>query len=364
MRELTGREDEKESRKPEPSLLYENHAAPEKSHPYDWPKPNDFSNRGRIRVLVADSTRMASELLSSALQADPGINVVATVDSSADVSEIISKLRPEVVLLSTSLEGDDTKGLKLACRLLKAKPELRIVMLLEASSQESVVNAFRAGASGIFSRVGSLHSLRKCIRNVYAGEIWANRDEIRYVLEALASKSRPSIEIAKDRLSALTRRERQVVGLATGGLTNKEIANELEISEHTVKNYMFSIFEKLGLSSRVELTLRSPAQQVVPMRHGTDADDPSIAWLRDLAEEGLMSAQLLMGEIYYQGRRVAQDRMEGYYWCLLAQRYDLSEAAESVRKSLAKEMSPLQVAEAERRVLNWLERKKKAARRA
>jgi two-component system nitrate/nitrite response regulator NarL len=327
---------------------------------YDWSAAGDAAEKGRIRILVADSTRMASELLASVLQADPQINVVAAVASSVQTSEIINKLRPEVVLLSTSLEGNNTRGLEFACQLQSAKPEIRVVMLLETSSPEEVVNAFRAGASGVFSREGSLHSLCKCIHSVYQGEIWASSEEIRYVLEALSSKPRPGLD--KDRLSSLTRREREVVGLATRGLTNKEIANDLEISEHTVKNYMFSIFEKLGVSSRVELSF-GPRSNVVPMRK-EGHDQAAVEWLRGLADEGLASAQLLLGEIYHRGRRVPLDRVEAYHWYLLAQQCDLSEAGDTVRKKLAKDMSPLQLAEAERRVNDWLERKKKAARRA
>jgi two-component system nitrate/nitrite response regulator NarL len=327
---------------------------------YDWSALAELSEKGRIRVLVADATRMASELLASVLQADSQINVVAAVASSVENSEIINRHRPEVILLSANLEGNNTRGLEFASELQTAKPEIRIVMLLETSSSDAVVKAFRAGASGVFSREGSLHSLCKCIHSVYEGQVWASSEEIRYVLEALATKPRPGLD--KDRLSSLTRREREVVDLATGGLTNKEIANNLEISEHTVKNYMFSIFEKLGVSSRVELSLGSRSN-VVPLRPD-GPDESAIKWLHELAEEGLASAQFLLGEIYHQGRRVPQDRVEAYHWYLLAQQCDLSEAGDAARKKLAKEMSPLQVAESERRVLIWLDRKRKSARRA
>jgi DNA-binding NarL/FixJ family response regulator len=327
---------------------------------YDWSTSTEATHKGRIRVLVADTTRMASELLASVLQADPQINVVAAVAGSVENSEIIDQLRPEVVVLSIDFEATNPRGLEVASELQASKPEIRIVMLLEASTSDAVVKAFRAGASGVFSREGSLSSLCKCIHSVYEGQVWASSEEIRYVLEALATKPRPTLD--RDRLSSLTRREREVVNLATGGLTNKEIATHLEISEHTVKNYMFSIFEKLGVSSRVELSLGSRSK-VVPLRPD-GIDESAVRWLRALADEGLASAQFLLGEIYHRGRGVPQDRVEAYHWYLLAQQCDLSEAGSSVRKKLAREMSPLQVAESEHRASLWLERKRKSSRRA
>src|SRR3954452_6962358 len=110
---------------------------------------------------------MASELLASVLHADSQINVVAAVASSAETSGIVEKLRPEVILLSCNLDGNSNRGLEFAAELLAHKPEIRIVMLLDTSSPEPVFSAFRSGASGVFSREGSLHSLCRCIHSVY-----------------------------------------------------------------------------------------------------------------------------------------------------------------------------------------------------
>jgi DNA-binding NarL/FixJ family response regulator len=326
----------------------------------DWSVSAKTAESNKIRVLVADSNRMASELLANALGDSEQIQVVAAVSSTVEIAQAVVDLRPEVVLLSAVLEGRNGQGLELAGELLANKPEISVVILLESSSSDAVVSAFRSGASGVFSREGSLQSLSKCIRSVYEGHVWASSEEIRFVLEALST--RPQIGVDRNKFSMLTRREREVANLATAGQTNKEIANRLEISEHTVKNYMFSIFEKLGVNSRVELTLGASPSNVVSLP--ISANEASIQWIRELAEEGLASAQFLLGEIYHLGRYVPQNRVEAYQWYLLAQQCDLSQAGDMVRKKLAKEMSPLQVAEAEQRVITWLNRKKKAARQA
>jgi two-component system, NarL family, nitrate/nitrite response regulator NarL len=321
------------------------------------------SENARVRVLIAENTRMASELLASALQNEAHINVLAAVGTTSELGDMIAEFRPQVVLLSSSLKGHQGNGLELARQLQVARPEIRIVMLVEGSSPNAVVDAFRAGASGVFSRETSMHSLSKCIHAVYDGQVWANNEQIKCVLEALAGPTK--VGVNEDKLSSLTKREREVVNLASEGLTNKEVANKLEISEHTVKNYMFSIFEKLEVKSRVELSVGPAlAAKVFSLKDGNSRNEEAFRWLRDLAEEGLASAQFLLGEIYHRGRRVPPDRVEAYHWYLLAQQCDMSLAGDSARKKLAKDMSPSEVAEAERRALNWLQRKKRIARRA
>ncbi len=127
-------------------------------------------------------------------------------------------------------------------------------MLLQSSSRDGVVQAFRAGCRGVFCRAGSPKELVKCVAMVCAGQIWANSEELGFVLEAL--RDLPPLRVVNSAgISLLTKREMEVVQCAAEGLTNCEIGAQLNLSEHTVKNYMFRIFDKLGVSSRVELIL-------------------------------------------------------------------------------------------------------------
>ena len=127
--------------------------------------------------------------------------------------------------------------------------------MIDGSEPGLVVQAFRTGARGVFSRAQSRPDLLcKCVVCVHRGQIWADSQQLEFVVDALARM--PSVRTVKaDRANLLTKREADLLCLAAEGLTNREIAQQLNLSEHTVKNYMFRIFDKLGVSNRVELVL-------------------------------------------------------------------------------------------------------------
>jgi DNA-binding NarL/FixJ family response regulator len=127
-------------------------------------------------------------------------------------------------------------------------------MLLDTSERSQVVEAFRTGARGVFSRSESLTSLARCIQCVSEGQIWANSKELRYILEALG-EALPLRVVDTRGAALLSRREVEVVRCVAEGLSNREIAQRLGLTEHTVKNYLFRIFDKLGVSKRVEVVL-------------------------------------------------------------------------------------------------------------
>jgi DNA-binding NarL/FixJ family response regulator len=131
--------------------------------------------------------------------------------------------------------------------------------LLESNRAQLTLEAFRAGASGILSRDASLNTLKKCICCVHKGQIWASSDQLRLVLEALRSRL-PSQLVDFAGKPLLSRREQDVVRGIAEGMTNREIAEHLKLSVHTVKNYIFKIFDTLGVSSRVEVVLYAVSQ--------------------------------------------------------------------------------------------------------
>jgi DNA-binding NarL/FixJ family response regulator len=207
-----------------------------------------------IRVLIADSTRMNSQLLSDALSRDKRFRVVEAQLSGATILAVAASEKPDVALLSPLLENDPILGFQVARQLHAAHPATRIVMLLDRSERGSAVEAFRAGASGIFCRSESLKFLPRCITCVHAGQVWANSHELKYLLDAL-SEAMPGRRANTIDVSILSKREQDVVNGVADGLSNREIAHRLKLTEHTVKNYLFRIFDKLGVSSRVEVVL-------------------------------------------------------------------------------------------------------------
>ena len=149
-------------------------------------------------------------------------------------------------------------------------------MLMNHTTHELVINAFRAGARGVFSRQLPMTEFLDCIEHVGKGYIWAGKQETSSLLEAFKSIPAPNVLSANDSPS-LTTRELQVVQCAAKGMTNKAIASELRLSEHTVKNYLFRAFEKLGVSSRVELLFYLTIRGHTFTATKTDGADPDLS---------------------------------------------------------------------------------------
>ncbi len=124
-------------------------------------------------------------------------------------------------------------------------------MLLASRERELVVDAFRCAAHGVIFRD---EPLSKCIHAVHRGQVWAISEHLGYLLEALARMKPMNLQDARG-ANLLSKREETVARLVAEGLTNREISNELRLSEHTVRNYLLGIFDKLGVSSRVGLVL-------------------------------------------------------------------------------------------------------------
>ena len=209
------------------------------------------TSNGLIRVLVADDTLVHTQLLGEALRREQQFDVVIA-SNSQDVSQAFTRHSVDVALISVNLDDQSLHGCVLLRQLRSLDPKIRAVMLLDSSKQEIILQAFRAGARGLFSRHESIETLAKCIRSVYEGQIWANSQQMSYAVEALAAL--PELRsVDANGLNLLSKRELEVVRCLAEGLTNREIADRLGLSQHTVKNYLFRIFEKTGVSSRLEL---------------------------------------------------------------------------------------------------------------
>ncbi len=168
---------------------------------------------------------------------------------------------------------------------------MKAVLLVDNPEPNLVVDAFRAGAKGVFCpSLSAFKALCRCVDRVHAGQIWAKSSELTCVLEAF-SKLAPTGVVNADGMRLLTKREEDVVSLLSEGLQNREIAHELNLSEHTIKNYLFHIFDKLGVSSRVELILyavsstkRMQRAAVRSDEHEGEAADGTAA-VRKIADE-------------------------------------------------------------------------------
>ncbi|HKS76736.1 MAG TPA: response regulator transcription factor [Terriglobales bacterium] len=208
-----------------------------------------------ISVLVADSNQMQGQLLVSALRRRPEFSVSFC---GLDLDQIIATLNAsptQVAVINANDSKYDGHGLTLVRRLHLAHPQVAKILLLDTYDRELVLSAFRSGVRGLFCfSQYPFRLLCKCIHRVRRGEVWLNNQQTQYLIESVTQV--PSLRVVNaSGLKLLTPREEQVVALVADGLSNREIAHELNLSEHTVKKYLFRIFEKLGISSRVELVL-------------------------------------------------------------------------------------------------------------
>ncbi len=157
----------------------------------------------------------------------------------------------DVVLIA----GNHLPDLSVLRWLRVSYPKVAPVLLAESDDRDLVVNAFRAGAKGIFLFTHTTFPmLCKCIHQVFQGQVRMNSQQTNYVLDALSEVPTLRVVNSNGRF-LLTPREEQVVALVADGLTNRGVATELGLSEHTIKKYLLRIFDKVGISSRVELVL-------------------------------------------------------------------------------------------------------------
>jgi len=208
-----------------------------------------------ISILIGDANAMVCELLSGAFKRRRGFNVVACAIKMGDFISIAETMALDVALVGAHLQDGKGSGLRAVQELRAIRPDTRSIVLLERSEQILISEAFRAGAKGVFFRSQhDLDVLCKCISRVHAGQIWASSAELEEVVEALR-RSSPLLLTNAQGTKLLSKQESRIARLISQGMTNREIATHLGLSGHTVKNYLFKIFDKLGISNRVELAL-------------------------------------------------------------------------------------------------------------
>lgn len=210
-------------------------------------------SRDRIRVLIAGGPRLYREGLRLILSADNAIGIIGEAARAPDTLDLISTLKPDVVLLDiTMCEGDDL-GL---IRMIKLRsPPTKVLMLALAGQETLIFTALKAGVTGCVLKDVSGADVIKAVQTVQHGEAWLSRKLIARFLEA-ESSARHEIGKHDARTSeVLTGREQEVIRALTSGGTNKDIAQTLDISEKTVKTHLNNIFRKLNVTRRLELAL-------------------------------------------------------------------------------------------------------------
>jgi two-component system nitrate/nitrite response regulator NarL len=315
-----------------------------------------------IRVLVADNSRIHTRLLADALKHDRELEVIPFDSKSDNLVSATTSQGIDVLVLSASLDEQPGRGLETLRELRTLHPDTRAILLPDSSKDQAILEAFRAGARGVFGRNEPIELLSQCVRCVHQGQIWANNHDVGVAIAALANS--PSFRaVNADGMSLLSDRELQVVRCLAEGLSNREIAHRMKLSQHTIKNYLFRVFDKLGVSSRVELLsmtltggftqalVRDPAN-ASSNGNGVSTDESEL--LKKSAEAGLPAAQLALAQLYLSRRAAPQDLVDACMWYLVA-----IERAQLAREFIMKMMTPQQIEEAKQKAAVWLPKGKR-----
>jgi DNA-binding NarL/FixJ family response regulator len=220
---------------------------------------------GRVSVLIADADLMSAHLLAGELaRGKQDISVVCVSSDSTEAIRELEKYQPDIALLNTHLQDGKMTGYRVLKSLPMACPKTAAIMMIPVADRELVVDAFRGGARGVICRVNALKLLSKCIRTVHGGQIWANNQELLYILDFVAQLKPLRAVKSGGGMRLLTPREGEVVHLLAEGMSTHEISHKVGVTEHTIRNYLSNIYDKLGVSSRVELALYAITREEMP----------------------------------------------------------------------------------------------------
>lgn len=212
-------------------------------------------NKTLISVLVVAPDNMTAELLTNAFSRGRNSFAVTTlIGTSENVIGHLTQSKSDVALINEELEDGAQTGFKVLQKLSGNHDGTAPIMLLKSSRADSVCDAFREGARGVFYRNASLRVLAKCIRMVHLGQLWIGNEDVQHIVNTLHGR-KPIRLTGADKEPLLTGREEDVVRLVADGMRNRDIAEQLGVTEHSVRNYLYRIFEKVGVSTRVELIL-------------------------------------------------------------------------------------------------------------
>ena len=217
----------------------------------------------QVRILIADDHPIFRDGLRRALEVEPGFRVVGEVECGGQAIELTRRLKPDILLLDLAMPR--VTGLEALRALSAAAAPVRTIVLAAAIEPRQVVEALRLGARGIMVKDSAAPLLIRSIYTVMAGQYWVGHGAVSDLVKALRELvPQQAARIAK-RTFGLTERELEVVAEVVAGCTNKEIAEKFSISEDTVKHHLSNIFDKLGVSTRLELALFA-VNQSLPLK--------------------------------------------------------------------------------------------------
>ncbi len=210
-----------------------------------------------IRVLIADDHRMFREAVRRLIDGQSGIQVVGDAADGREAIKLATETEADVLLLDLSMPR--TTGLEALRELSEQGAKIRTILLTGTADRQEIVQAIRLGARGVVLKDASPETLIEGIAHVAAGHYWIGPERMADLLESVKPAARTPTRPA----DTLTPRELLIVASVVEGATNKRIAEQHEMSYQTVKNHLSNIFDKLGVSNRLELALYAIAHRLI-----------------------------------------------------------------------------------------------------
>ena len=220
-----------------------------------------------IRVIVADSEPIFRVGVRKIVAVEDDIRIVAQVESSDAAVTAVGRFNADVILLACSLSEWRPETVS---SILAVAPAIKIVLVMTDPTEEETVELLRRGACGIVTRAIAPDLLVRCIRKVYAGETWLDSRGVNWVIEAYRAQA-SQLTSPRSRLK-LSPKEMQIIAGVTQGLRNKDIAQEVGTTEQVVKNYLRKVYDKLGVSDRLELALYCMHHRLLETHSNPDAE--------------------------------------------------------------------------------------------
>jgi two-component system nitrate/nitrite response regulator NarL len=210
-------------------------------------------SRPEVRILIADDHPIFRDGLRRLLEAEPGFQVVGEAADGGQAVALTRRLKPDVLLLDLAMPH--VPGMEALRELASTQTPVRILLLAAAVEHGQIIEALQLGARGVVLKEAATEILLKSIRAVMAGQYWVGHESVTDLVRTLRELTPAPGEEARRKTYGLTGREREIVSAILAGYTNNDIAQRFSISEQTVKHHLSNIFDKLGVSTRLELAL-------------------------------------------------------------------------------------------------------------
>lgn len=226
----------------------------------------NFRKPQTVRIVIADDHPIFRDGLRRLLESEPDLKVLGEASDGAEAVKLARQLKPDILLLDLAMPKHP--GLE-ALRELSVgtggSSPVRVILLTAAAEKGQIVEALQLGARGVVLKDSATQLLLKAIHTVMAGEYWVGRESVSNLVQYLRTLMQSSSDEARQRKFGLTPRELEIVSAVVAGYSNKEIAEYFKISEDTVKHHLSNVFDKLGVSTRLELALFA-VNQSLPLK--------------------------------------------------------------------------------------------------